>query len=199
MIWLALLLVGCGGYRDNGRSLEDQLEREVVALHQKARTLEAALETCGEGETQLYTAVHQIFAGSEVVVEKHGRFTTITLPAHYAFGSELTLRDEARMAFDLVSTVLQSNPDVKVQITGHTEQRMLSGKELVRFGDLWGLGYTMASTLRNELVDQFDIETSRFIVASAGPGQPLADNDTELGQRTNRRIVVHLDEPARAP
>ena len=82
--WTALLLgVACAPRHTypGGGELEDQLEREVVALQQKSRSLEAALATCGEAESRLYTNVHQIFAGSEAVVSREGRFTSITLPA----------------------------------------------------------------------------------------------------------------------
>ncbi|TNE87164.1 MAG: OmpA family protein [Deltaproteobacteria bacterium] len=199
--WPLLLAMGCAPRHayPGGGDLEDQLEREVVALQQKTRMLETALETCGEGETKMYAAIHQIFAGSEVIVDKHGRYTIITLPADYAFGSEMTLRSEARMAFDLLALVLKENPDVDVSITGHTETRMLNAAELERFGDLWGLGFFMASSLRNVLVEEFSIPARRFVVGSAGGGRPVSDNDTEHGQRANRRLVVTLDEPARAP
>lgn len=182
-----------------GGDLEDQLEREVVALQQKSRALSAALETCGEEESSLFTNVHQIFAGSEVEVSRRGRFTSVTLPAHYAFGSELTLRTEARMAFDLLSMVLKENPGATVQITGHTEVRMLSQEEKDRFGDALGLGFFLARTVHDALVLDFGVEPARVVIASAGDQRPVTENDTRAGQRVNRRVVILIDEPVRAP
>jgi outer membrane protein OmpA-like peptidoglycan-associated protein len=196
-----LLAVACAPRHNypGGGGLEDQLEREVVALQQKARSLESALATCGEEESRLYTNVHQIFAGSEAVVSREGRFTSVTLPAHYAFGSEVTLRREARMAFDLLSMVLEETPGATLQITGHTESRMLTSQEQAQFADMMGLGFFMARTLRDALVEDFGVEASRVVVASVGAERPVAENDTPAGQRANRRVVVLIDEPVLAP
>jgi flagellar motor protein MotB len=199
--FILLALLGCGGGHryPGGGDLENQLEREVVALQQKTRALEDQLQTCGEGETALYAEVHQIFVGTEVRVAKDGRHLLIVLPADYAFGTDLHLRTEARMAFDLVGAALNAHPDAEVQITGHTEDRMLNGEELAEFGDMYGMGFVMSSRIRNALVHDFGVRTERIVIATAGQGQPIADNDTPLGQRMNRRVVVRIDEPGRAP
>ncbi|MBT3221401.1 MAG: hypothetical protein HN348_20140, partial [Proteobacteria bacterium] len=58
---LLSLLIGCPHqpYSD-GRGLEGQLEREVVALHQQLRRLEASCGEIGEPDT-IFSELHTIF------------------------------------------------------------------------------------------------------------------------------------------
>ena len=103
------------------------------------------------------------------------------------------------MAFDLLSMVLKETPGATIQITGHTETRMLSAQEVTQFQDMMGLGVFMARSLRDALVEDFGVEASRVVIASAGSERPVAENDTPAGQRANRRLVVLIDEPVRVP
>ncbi len=192
-----LLLTACGprhDYPDN-RGLEGQLEREVIALHQRVRQLESELLVCADGTNDpLYGQLHQLFAGTEVTVARVNAVTVLSLPSTYLFAApfEFRLRDEAQSAVDLLATALRVNPDYDVWIMGHTSDRPIPPEH----GDLYddGLDVTMAmaETVARVLMTNFELDPARFGVAGRGPWAPLKSNDVESGQDTNERIEIHL-------
>ena len=68
-------------------------------------------------------------------------------------------------------------------IIGHTDNvgsdaynRMLSGQR--------------AESVKNYLVEKYNIDGQRLIVKGVGPSQPMADNSTPEGQAQNRRVMI---------
>ena len=75
-------LAGCP--RVDPTLLTDQLEREVVALHERVRRLQQELETCGEGPSNdaLYRDLAQIYAEADgVFVDRRGASIVQPMPS----------------------------------------------------------------------------------------------------------------------
>ncbi len=192
-----LLLVACPSTR--GSPLHDQLESEVIALHQKVRSLEAALETCGDDRTAgpIYQELHQILSDTRVRVGREGPATTLLFPADLLFRDELEIRTEARMPLDLLATALAKHTDHRVIVEGHTDARPLSGDLQRRYRDHWGVAYARAEAVMRSLVEDFEVPEERFTVTARAHHDPVATNDTEAGQRQNRRVLVRVEPPIR--
>lgn len=74
-------------------------------------------------------------------------------------------------------------PQARLMIIGHTDNvgsdaynRMLSGQR--------------AESVKNYLVEKYNIDGQRLIVKGVGPSQPMADNSTPEGQAQNRRVMI---------
>lgn len=76
--------------------------------------------------------------------------------------------------------LLQANPEVHVQVSGHTDDR---GREATNTR----LSQQRAEAVRDWLVEH-GVDASRLTVRGYGPREPIAPNDTAEGRARNRRI-----------
>ena len=81
-------------------------------------------------------------------------------------------------------TILTDSPDVKIRITGHTDD---VGEE----DDNQVLSLNRATAVKNALVNQ-GIDTNRVIVQGMGEAKPIDTNETEIGRSSNRRVEFVL-------
>jgi flagellar motor protein MotB len=84
----------------------------------------------------------------------------------------------------LVARILQENPLLKLRIVGHTDNQ----PNPLRGTDNWRYGAMRATTLANELTDEYYVSPNRIIAASQGEYGPTRSNATEEGRYRNRRM-----------
>jgi outer membrane protein OmpA-like peptidoglycan-associated protein len=192
------LIVGCAPKHDypDGSGLVGQLNREVQALQQAVRALEYEAATCRDGKAPpdpLYQELHQILSNTDVGVERRGRTTIVTFPAVHLFGvDELSLRQEARMTLDVMSTALKLHPDYTIEVEGHTDDRGVPRELRNRFGDPFTFSAARAYALVATMVSEFGVSAARFGVIGRGSTRPIDTNETDAGQRHNRRVVMYI-------
>ena len=198
---LPLAAVTCGPRYDypDGRGIEGQLEREVVALQMTVRELQAEASNCGQlsgPADPVYNTLHQVLNGTEVAVEAKGPVTVVRYPGNHLFSYDsLSVREEASMTLDMVATALKQNPEYTVLLEGHTADLPPNAEVAARYPDQWTLSYARAVAVMAELVDRFGVEESRFTLAGRGAYDPIATNDTPAGQAQNRRVVIFIYPP----
>jgi len=92
------------------------------------------------------------------------------------------LLDESKVELQQLNQFLRDNPDVKIQITGHTDNigRQTYNLELSR---------DRARAVANYLLSE-GIPMSRVSYRGLGASEPVAGNDTEEGRTKNRRTEL---------
>jgi outer membrane protein OmpA-like peptidoglycan-associated protein len=80
---------------------------------------------------------------------------------------------------------LKENPDIKVEIGGHTDpmgsekaNQMISEKR--------------AESAKKYIMDKFNIPADRMMVKGYGNQKPIADNKTKEGRAKNRRVEFRV-------
>lgn len=194
---LWLLAFGCPAHRyPDGTGLAGQLEREVIALHQRVRQLEAEVASCGTSTAPdpLYAELRQVFQGSEVEVGRDGAVTVLTVRASHVFSDvyALTDRAEAKMTLDLLATALKLHPEVEATVIGHTDDRPLPRQWARTYRGSLELSARMAAAFAARLVRDFALPEARLTVAGRGPYAPVESNDVESGRDANQRLEIHL-------
>jgi outer membrane protein OmpA-like peptidoglycan-associated protein len=97
------------------------------------------------------------------------------------------LLDEAMASLVEVVDLLQSEPDKKIRIEGHTDSTGDAETNLK-------ISERRANSVFEALVS-LGVDRSRFTVVGMGEDFPIASNDTEEGRRQNRRVdVILLDQ-----
>ncbi len=120
--------------------------------------------------------------GNEVEIAEVDNTITILFP----YGKSVKEANQAVDDYlDKLATRLKQTSET-VTITGHTDD---SGT--IEFN--MKLGLQRAMHIRDILVRK-GIPKDRFTVESKGESQPVASNDTEEGQRQNRRVVLVLNK-----
>jgi flagellar motor protein MotB len=194
---LPLLLIGCASRY--ATDLEAQLEREVVALNQTVRRLQAESVSCTEAlpPDRLYSELTQVFAGTEVEVTRTGRVTRLRVPAAHIFRrvGEPGLRDEADMTLDLLRMALEVNTEHTVRVVGHSDDRSLPTDGARVFTSHLDLSLFGAAAFAEALLAGTGIAPERIEVAGRGGWDPVASNDLPSGQDRNHRLEVFLTPP----
>lgn len=98
--------------------------------------------------------------------------------------NKFTLRDESAAELDVVISLMQENPNLKVEIIGHTDK---VGKD----ADNITLSMNRARSVVAYLVAG-GLDKNRFTAKGYGSAQPVSSNDTEEGRALNRRTELKV-------
>lgn len=99
---------------------------------------------------------------------------------------QTTLQPESQTNLSDVAELLQSEPDKRVRIEGHTDS---TGNESVNLR----ISQQRADAVKAQLVT-LGVESSRIEAVGMGQDFPIASNDTAEGRSQNRRVDVILLE-----
>jgi len=114
------------------------------------------------------------------------RYTGVIKGIFFDFNAA-TIRDRSRKVLDRAADVLVAYPDLKIEISGHTD-------------DVGQRDYNLElSSLRAEAVKTYlvarGVKAARISTRGAGPDEPIADNAKPSGRAVNRRIEFKLLTP----
>lgn len=96
------------------------------------------------------------------------------------------IKPESKVELDIVVRIMKENPGIRVEISGHTDNRASVQHNQV-------LSMNRAKSTVEYLV-QHGIDRSRLEIKGYGLSMPCATNDTEEGRQLNRRIEAKIIE-----
>ena len=91
----------------------------------------------------------------------------------------------AAKALDQDAMILKDNPDIKVEIGGHTDA---VGSEIAR----QKISEKRAESAKKYLMDKFSIPGDRLMIKGYGSQKPIADNKSKEGRAKNRRVEFRV-------
>ena len=93
------------------------------------------------------------------------------------------IKPESNPTLDEIADLLKSNPDLKLKIVGHTDNKGAADYNL-------DLSERRAANVVTALVSDYGIDVGRLSAEGAGMTQPVDTNDTEEGRAKNRRVEL---------
>jgi outer membrane protein OmpA-like peptidoglycan-associated protein len=96
------------------------------------------------------------------------------------------IRPTSTIALEKALSVLNEYPSLRIEITGHTDNKGARDKNL-------DLSQQRADSVKAYLISR-GIQASRIQSTGAGPDVPLTTNDTQAGRQKNRRIEFRVIE-----
>jgi OOP family OmpA-OmpF porin len=111
------------------------------------------------------------------------KFAGVIKGIQFDFG-KATIRKESNKILDEAIKVLTQYGDLRIMITGHTDNVGEAAKNIE-------LSEARANSVKTYMVGK-GIDTSRIETRGAGPNEPVADNATDKGRQQNRRIEFKL-------
>jgi OOP family OmpA-OmpF porin len=106
---------------------------------------------------------------------------SITLDVKFDF-DKAVVKPQYRSEVERAATFLAAHPGSTAVVEGHTDSR---GSDVYN----QRLSDRRAHAVRDYLVSQFGIESSRVTAVGYGESRPIATNDTAAGRAENRRVV----------
>jgi outer membrane protein OmpA-like peptidoglycan-associated protein len=98
--------------------------------------------------------------------------------------AKATLLPESYPILDQAGKILVENPQVIVELGGHTDNRRIRTKE---FPSNLQLSQARAESVRDYLLKAFNIAPDRLVAKGYADKQPIATNKTQAGRAQNRR------------
>lgn len=85
-----------------------------------------------------------------------------------------------------VTNVMKKQPDLKIVVEGHTDN--VGGKKYNQ-----NLSQKRADAIKEVMVSNFNIDSSRITAKGFGFANPIGDNKTKAGKQINRRVEAAVD------
>lgn len=107
-----------------------------------------------------------------------GKFVTSGI--HFDINSD-KIKPDSYGILKEVANVLKENEAVKIKIVGHTDSDGDDSKNME-------LSKKRAESVKNALINEFQISSSRMETEGKGESMPISKNDTPEGKAQNRRV-----------
>jgi outer membrane protein OmpA-like peptidoglycan-associated protein len=111
-----------------------------------------------------------------------GGGATLVLEGVYFATGKAILKPESQATLDRVAESLKGNPEVTVEIGGHTDN---TGSKATNRR----LSAARANAVRDFLISK-GVDAGRLTAQGYGPDKPVADNKTVAGRAANRRVEL---------
>jgi OOP family OmpA-OmpF porin len=103
------------------------------------------------------------------------------------------LKPESYSTLKVIADLLKENPDIRLQIVGHTDS---DGDDAANLD----LSKRRGASVKNELVNKFACDPARLETDGKGETEPVADNNSAINKAKNRRVeFINIKEKAVTP
>ena len=128
-------------------------------------------------------------ADQGVTVERRSHSIIVTFPERIMFDSGRSeLKGAVRPFLEKVALFIQDQPNVSIEIHGHTDDRPINSP---RFPSNWELSADRATQVAKALVG-LGTDPARLSVRGFGEYRPLVANDNDLNRLKNRRVEIQF-------
>lgn len=189
-----------GKQADSSTDGEQMEEFEGFPENVTAQQLQQALDALSLQENEeLAEEVEQVLReesiGDQVDVDFTAQYVELTLNGALLFDSaSAELKPDAKTVLDKIGGILEKYSQGTVEIEGHTDNVPMASE---KYADNEELSSARALSVFYYLVDHTYLDPVNLQHAGMGERNPIADNDTPEGRRSNRRVEIRMYNPSR--
>ena len=177
------------------RQMDSSNQASAGALAQsqsRLENLQALIDqqrkTTSELRQKLTDALKSFNSNELTVSIKNGK-VYVSLQENLLFPSgSAVVNPKGKQALGRLAGVLTINPDINVNIEGHTDSIPIRG----RYEDNWALSVARASSIVRILTKDYGIDPVRIIASGHSSYDPVDSNETKEGRAKNRRTEIIL-------
>lgn len=156
------------------KDLQDLMDRQKRAISEIKKKMQDALEG---------------FKSSELSVSIKNGKVYVSLQENLLFPSgSAVVNPKGKEALGKLATVLNQNPDITVDIEGHTDSIPIHGK----YQDNWDLSLARSASIVRILTNDYKVDPMRVIASGHSQYDPVQSNSTPEGRALNRRTDIIL-------
>lgn len=153
---------------------QEEIDRELSELEELQKRINAYIE---DNNLQLSLKTELTDEGLLITIMDHALFDS---------GSAI-IKQEAEQLAREISILLDMDPPRYIQVAGHTDDVPMNNEQ---FRSNWDLSAMRAINFLKIILENDNLEPSRFSANAFGEYQPVATNETASGRQQNRRVEV---------
>ncbi len=167
-------------------------QQQIAEQQKKLADLQAILEKQREVTERLHKSISNALMGfksDELSVSVKNGKVYVSLQEKLLFKSGSARVDpRGKEALAKVANVLNTNPDIQIDVEGHTDSIPIRG----HFQDNWALSLARAASVVRILTKDYDVNPTRVTASGHSKYEPVDTNSTEEGRAHNRRTDIIL-------
>ncbi len=176
------------------KSALDILSLQLAEKEAAYNQLRSELARKDSSMNALRNSVAEALIGFEndglTITRKNGRvYVSMDNKLLFPSGS-FVINPKGADAIQKLAKVLESHPDIKILVEGHTDNVPYGGKG--NLSDNWDLSAKRATSIVRILTSSSKIDPERITAAGRGEFSPIATNETSEGRAKNRRTEIIL-------
>ncbi len=170
----------------------NQNQQTLAAQQKKLAQLQALLDQqkmkAEELKKKMADALVGFTANELTVTQKNGKvYVSLSEGLLFPSGSAV-VNVKGKDALSKLAAVLVLNPDISVDIEGHTDSIPIRGK----YEDNWALSTARATSIVRILVNDYKVDPRSVVASGHSMYDPVATNSTPEGRAQNRRTEIIL-------
>lgn len=176
-------------------SKQNQLQLSKQQIEEQQRRLaqlQALIDQQKEASAALRKKMAEALGGfnsNELTISTKNGKVYVSLQENLLFPSgSAKVNEKGKTALAKLAEVLNVNPDISVNIEGHTDSIPIRG----RFEDNWALSTARATSIVRILVNDYKVDATRVIASGHSQYDPVLPNETPEGRAKNRRTEIIL-------
>lgn len=181
---------------DELRKLEDELNRKSVTLADREARVSELQGILARQDSVVNalknTVAHALrgFSGQGLTVEERNGKVYVSLEERLLFASGSTVVDPKGVnALKELAQVLAANPDININVEGHTDDVPIAGQCIK---DNWDLSVMRATSVTRIILSSSNINPARITASGKGEYTPLDTAKSADARRKNRRTEIIL-------
>jgi len=129
------------------------------------------------------------FSSNELTVAQKNGKVYVSLSENLLFPSgSAEVNTKGKDALSKLAAVLIVNPDISVNIEGHTDSIPIRGK----YADNWALSTARSTEIVRILVNTYHVDPTKVVASGHSEYDPIESNSTPEGRAKNRRTEIIL-------
>jgi chemotaxis protein MotB len=130
------------------------------------------------------------FNSNELTVSTKNGKVYVSLQENLLFPSgSAVVNPKGKQALSKLADVLNVNPDINVDIEGHTDSIPIHGK----YSDNWDLSVARSTAIVRILTETYKVDPTRVTASGRSRFEPVETNSTAEGRARNRRTEIILE------
>ncbi|HWK07595.1 MAG TPA: OmpA family protein [Puia sp.] len=176
----------------NKQSLLSKSKQELINQQVKLEHLQALMDKQKKAIEEIRKKMTDALVGFKsnelTVAIKNGK-VYVSLQENLLFPSgSAVVNPKGKEALGKLAEVLNQNPDITVDIEGHTDSIPIRGK----YQDNWDLSLARAASIVRILTVDYKVEPMRIVASGHSQYDPVQPNSTPEGRALNRRTDIIL-------
>jgi len=169
---------------------KEQIEAQRLRMQQLQSFIDQQQKVVSSLKSKIADALIG-FNSSELTVSIRNGKVYISMEEALLFPSgSAAVNPRGKEALSKVATVVNANPDVNIEIEGHTDSKPI---HTTIYPDNWALSTARATSIARVLIDEYAVTPVRLIAAGRSYYVPVATNETPEGRAQNRRTEIILE------